>query len=212
MNAFVKKIVDEIGLWVLGLLNKKISRISLFYWESDNTIKDGEGNVLTYEQIVALVDDSKNFVTLQDSDSSYLLPHYEDGGAIIFTGLDVFSAGDYTHRIAINLDNEIKRNIFESVRLKEVVSIGNDVTSVMLDRNKMYKFKDRTANLTLTLPYMPSELDDSFEFHFFIYPTGTPTINWPSNMEWNGGSAPTITAGKKYEISIMNYVAAFFEI
>lgn len=38
-----------------------------------------------------------------------------------------------------------------------------------------------------------------------------PTIWWPEGIVWNGGDAPEIAAEKRYEISVLDGVAAFME-
>lgn len=42
--------------------------------------------------------------------------------------------------------------------------------------------------------------------YYWTFETGStaPTITWPSNITWAGGSAPTIGASKHYEIMIRN--------
>ena len=39
-----------------------------------------------------------------------------------------------------------------------------------------------------------------------------PDRNFPVGISWNGGSEPTIAADKTYEVSILNNLAAYFEI
>ena len=87
-----------------------------------------------------------------------------------------------------------------------------DSTAIQeLAPNVLYIFETRTSTLTLTLGTPIVGIAN--EYHFFVVCGSTaPTINFPSGIAWNGGSAPTIAADKKYEISILNNIAAFFEV
>lgn len=89
-------------------------RVELVYDERTGKItKRGETDALNYEQVAALVDDITNFVTLFTIQGEYLLPQLNDGGAVIFTGLNVLSYGSWAHRVAINVDNDIKEDYYE---------------------------------------------------------------------------------------------------
>ena len=90
-------------------------------------------------------------------------------------------------------------------------TIPNTTTTQELASNTVYLFESRTNNLTLTLGTPIAGQNN--EYHFFVFVGATaPSITYPSGISWNGGSAPTITANKNYEISINNNIAAFFEI
>ena len=90
-------------------------------------------------------------------------------------------------------------------------TVGNDILTKTLEPNKVYIFESRTNNLTLTLGTPISGIVN--EYHMFIY-TGSsaPTITFPSGISWTGSAAPTIAASKTYEISILNKIAAYFEV
>jgi len=91
------------------------------------------------------------------------------------------------------------------------LTIPNTTVSQELAPNTLYIFASRTSNLTLTLG--SPIVGKANEYHCFIVCGSTaPTITWPTGISWNGGDAPTIAADKTYEISILNNVAAFFEI
>lgn len=90
-------------------------------------------------------------------------------------------------------------------------TIPSTTSSQELAPNTLYIFASRTSNLTLTLG--TPIVGKANEYHCFIVCGSTaPTVTWPSGISWNGGDAPTIAADKTYEISILNNVAAFFEI
>lgn len=96
---------------------------------------------------------------------------------------------------------------------ESVVEITDDgsASSQALSANTLYVFTTRTSDLTLTLT--EGETGKVNEYHLFLVIGSTaPTITWPSGISWNGGSAPTIAADKTYEVSILNNVAAYFEV
>lgn len=114
-------VLPKILRGIISLTSGSFERVELAH--SGNVItRIGDTTPLTYDEIVALVEDKNNFVTLFDSDGEFLLPQYYDGGAIIFTGLNIFSTGSYGHRIAINVDNEIKAEYYE---LAQVAQLGD---------------------------------------------------------------------------------------
>lgn len=106
---------------ILDLLG--IKRVELLYdSRTDKITYLGEQTELGYDDIAPLVDDKSNFVTLFTIEGEYLLPQVNDGGAVIFTGLNVLSYGSWAHRVAINVDNEIKAEYYE---LEMAEKIGN---------------------------------------------------------------------------------------
>jgi hypothetical protein len=91
------------------------------------------------------------------------------------------------------------------------MTIPNTTAAQELAPNVLYIFENRTSELTLTLG--AAIVGRASEYHFFIICGATaPTVNFPTDITWNGGSAPTIAADKTYEISILNNVAAYFEV
>ena len=92
-----------------------------------------------------------------------------------------------------------------------MLTIPNTTQTQELAPNTCYIFADRTNALALSLGTPIVGIAN--EYHFFIVTdTTAPTIIFPSGISWNGGSAPTIAASKTYEVSILNNVAAYFEI
>lgn len=91
------------------------------------------------------------------------------------------------------------------------LTVPNTTATQELASNTVYLFESRTNNLTLTLGTPIAGQNN--EYHFFLFVGATaPSITYPAGISWNGGSAPTITANKNYEISINNNIAAYFEI
>ena len=92
-----------------------------------------------------------------------------------------------------------------------MLTIPNTTATQELAPNTCYIFENRSNALLLTLGSPIVGIAN--EYHFFIVTdTTAPTIIFPTGITWNGGSAPTIAASKTYEISILNNVAAYFEV
>ena len=112
--------------------------------------------------------------------------------------------------LAALVEGLIRRPIRDSIGVP-TMTIPNSTASQELAPDTLYVFASRTSNLTLTLG--TPLVGKVSEYHCFIVCGGTaPTITWPSGITWNGGVAPTIVANKTYEISILNNVAAYFEV
>lgn len=90
------------------------------------------------------------------------------------------------------------------------LTIPNTTLAQELAPNTLYTFESRTNNLTLTLG--TPIVGKASEYHLFLVAGAAVTVTWPSGIQWNGGSAPTITAGNTYEVSILDGVAAFIEV
>lgn len=118
-----------------------------------------------------------------------------------FAGLD--NTGNLT-------DSEYKASDFSAK--EEEIEVDSSVSSQELAPNTLYIFTSRSTSLTLTLGTPITGISN--EYHFFLITDSTtaPTITWPTGISWNGGSAPTIAEDKTYEVSILNNVAAYFEV
>ena len=92
------------------------------------------------------------------------------------------------------------------------LTIPSTTASQELAPNTLYIFSSRSTALILTLGTPITGIAN--EYHLFLVTDSStaPTVTWPSGISWNGGSAPSIAANKTYEVSILNNVAAFFEI
>lgn len=79
--------------------------------------------------------------------------------------------------------------------------------------NVLYQFGELSGNTTFSLA-TPS--DNTIANHYywtFDTPSTAPTITWPQAItSWFGGSAPTISASKHYEISVLNGIAIAMEV
>lgn len=91
------------------------------------------------------------------------------------------------------------------------LTIPDSIAVQELAPNVLYIFSTRTSTLTLTLGTPIDGIAN--EYHFFLVCGSTaPTINFPTGITWNGENAPEIAANKKYEVSILNNIAAYFEV
>lgn len=77
--------------------------------------------------------------------------------------------------------------------------------------NVYYALGRISSNTTFTRKTtgLNSSIVNVWSFGFEV--SGTPTITWPSSIVWAGGTAPTISDGNHYEISILDDWAMFAE-
>lgn len=97
---------------------------------------------------------------------------------------------------------------------EKVVVVDASTMPSTLDSNKVYQFGTLTGSVTIP-PFasVPSG-DNEAKIWCFTFETGTtaPTITWSAGItNWVGGSAPTINASKKYEVSVMDGIGAILE-
>ena len=61
---------------------------------------------------------------------------------------------------------------------------------------------------------LASPVTGNVNHYFWIFDTGVsaPTVTWPAGLTWADGSAPTVSASKHYEISILGGVAMYLEV
>jgi hypothetical protein len=73
----------------------------------------------------------------------------------------------------------------------------------------VYELGTLTGSVTFSLA---SAVSGQVNHYFWTFTAGStaPTVTWPSGITWVD-SAPTITASKKYQISILDGVAAYME-
>ena len=77
--------------------------------------------------------------------------------------------------------------------------------------NVVYDLGTLTGTVTFALA-SPTDNSIANPYHW-TFDTGStaPTITWPANLTWAGGSAPTVNASKHYEIFVRNGYATFIE-
>lgn len=100
----------------------------------------------------------------------------------------------------------------DKVNKVELSTVEESGTATLQPNTYYYNSTARSTNLTVALaPPTDSTIANVYHLRLAIASGSTVTITWP-NWQWNGGSAPTITAGKTYEVSILDGVAAFIEV
>ena len=79
--------------------------------------------------------------------------------------------------------------------------------------NTVYQYGTLAGNTTFPPLATPTEPDIANVYCWtFATPATAPTITWPVAItDWAGGSAPTINASKKYEVSVMDGLATIIE-
>jgi len=75
----------------------------------------------------------------------------------------------------------------------------------------VYSLGSLSGTITFSLA---SPVTGNVNHYFWMFDTGVsaPTITWPAGLTWAAGSAPTISASKHYEISILGGVAYYSEM
>ena len=120
---------------------------------------------------------------------------HEDG-TIVFVFAD-------ENTISVNL-NHTHDEYFSKV-------VGTAQPSGGFEPDVAYNLGAITGSVTFALA---SAVTGQLNHYFWMFATGgtAPTITWPSGITWAAGSAPTVVANKKYEISILDGVAYYSEV
>ena len=154
-------------------------------------------------------------VTVDDSfDSTSLNPVQNKVITKQFNALASFVNTSYGDVIASTEDaKNSAREAYELAQAARIptLTIPDTTAEQELAPNVLYIFSTRTSTLTLTLGTPIEGIAN--EYHFFVVCGSTaPTIKFPSGIAWNGENAPEIAANKAYEVSILNNIAAYFEV
>ena len=90
------------------------------------------------------------------------------------------------------------------------ITLTGDVTQEITP-NTFYNFTDTViTSLTITFGTAQSGVLNEYMFQF-IAGDGFTTLTMPSGVVWLGGTTPTITAGKTYQVSVINNLAVIGE-
>ena len=154
-------------------------------------------------------------VTVDDSfDSTSLNPVQNKVITKQFNALASFVNTSYGDVLASTEDaKNSAREAYELAQAARIptLTIPDTTAEQELAPNVLYIFSTRTSTLTLTLGTPIDGIAN--EYHFFLVCGSTaPTINFPEGITWNGENAPEIAANKTYEVSILNNIAAYFEV
>lgn len=120
-----------------AFLLKKMERVELYFESVASGIKDKDGNVLSFEEVKALVEDTSKFVTLMYQGFNWLLPTIDDNGdAIQFEGTYIISGDATIERVMINLDDELSAY---SIPVENANRKKQDISTVAeADKQKYY--------------------------------------------------------------------------
>lgn len=117
------------------------------------------------------------------------------------------STGTYTGKRAVS-PKVLRDNFYTETEVDALIAgvggtpVATSQPSGGMLPNVLYKLGTLSGSVTLSLAAATDNTIEN-EYHF-TFDTGStaPTITWPSNLTWSGGSAPTINASKHYEVSI----------
>ena len=209
---------------------KKVERVELIYHHDTNNITlVGSETPLTFAQIATFVEDPTKFVTMYGYDGDFLLPQYYDGGALTFTGLSVFEDYTASHRVIINIDDEIKNEVFDLARKSDLADYAkeSELTALQL---KVGEFDVKTATAlpftnipedntiynigevaTLVVAGVPTDNKMGAVINFHSGATATQ-LQYPASSKWNTDADPTIDADADYQLTILDGVFAIAKI
>ena len=122
-------------------------------------------------------------------------PSTPDGTAVI-----TLSNGD---TITLDLNHE-HAGYFSKV-LGGAMPVGGFLPDVV------YSLGTLSGAITFSLA---SPVTGNVNHYFWMFDTGVsaPTVTWPAGLTWADGSAPTVSASKHYEISVLGGVAYYSEV
>ena len=101
-----------------------------------------------------------------------------------------------------------------SGKADKVVVVDASTLPSSLDPNKVYQMGTLTGSVTIPAFSAVASGDNEAKIWCFTFNTSTtaPTITWPAAItNWVGGSAPTINASMKYEVTVMDGIGAIME-
>lgn len=92
-------------------------------------------------------------------------------------------------------------------------SVGSSQPSGGMLPNTVYNLGILSGNITFSLA-TPSDISIVNHYYWTFSTSSTaPIITWPAGItSWIGGNAPTISASKHYEVSVLNGVGVYFEV
>ena len=102
-----------------------------------------------------------------------------------------------------------------SGKADKVVVVDASTLPASLDPNKVYQLGTLSGSVTIPPFTAVPAGDTEAKIWYFTFDTlaTAPTITWPAAVTgWVGGSAPTINASKRYEVSVLNGIGAIMEI
>lgn len=93
-----------------------------------------------------------------------------------------------------------------------IIVCSSSETSKALNCDTFYRWESAISTLTISLnAYTQDGMYHEYMFEFKSPSSSGTTLSLPSSITWLGGSAPTINAGKTYQVSIVNNLAVIGE-
>lgn len=136
------------------------------------------------------------------------VPYYKDTN----TTYTLSSFGITATAAELNYCDGVTSNIQTQLNSKgskiSTESGGTGAITKQLSPNKLYEFGSCTS-LTITLAAETSGILNEYMFEFTA--NGSATLSLPSSVKWLNDTVPTITSGKKYQVSIVNNLAVYGE-
>lgn len=118
--------------------------------------------------------------------------------------------------VVADADSDVKAASPKAVKVYVDNAVNMPMESVQPDGgflpNVLYALGKLSGDTTFALA---TPTDNTIVNHYYwTFETGTtaPTITWPAGITWAGGSAPSISENKHYEISVLNSVGLFTSV
>lgn len=168
------------------------------------------------------------------SNQLYVVSHYDSSsnsiwfGGVYLTNLiylrlmrsnNAWSSGVSGVQVAIDRVQTLSGNESETTKYPSTAATYDAIHPAVVTTqpaggfvpNVVYDLGELTGTVTFALA-TPSDATIA-NAYYWTFSTGStaPTITWPANLSWAGGSAPTIAENKKYEIMIRNGCASALE-
>lgn len=135
----------------------------------------------------------------------------DDEAAIISNALDAVEAVGYILPLIVSplagqsLRYSATSGKWENADPFPVVTNAETSGAIALQSNKYIQF-GTLSSVAFSL-VTPSRTDIVNEYRIKFVAGASTAIIWPSDLKWLNGTAPTITSGKTYEISILEGLA-----
>ena len=147
--------------------------------------------------------------SLGKADSAYQKPSGGIPASDLAAGV-IPSVPDISTDVAADKTSNSKTSSPKSVYDAIHPAVGSSQPAGGFLPNVMYALGTLTGSVTFALAAATSGIVNHY-FWSFTAGSTAPTITWPSGLTWVGGSAPELTAGNHYEISVLDGIAAYLE-
>lgn len=156
-------------------------------------------------------------IVYYDMGSFYIVTHIQRGSGagdtnyqVELGGVDVSGSGIDVGGAVATKSNNTWSFAFKSSNV-DTILLTTQPAGGMLP-NVMYNLGTLTGTVTFSLASPTYNTIVNHYYWTFTAGSTAPTITWPSGISWFGGSAPVITAGKHYDVSILDNIAVCMEV